>query len=62
MDKTVVWHSVHTNPKRNGFYFCWHSRWGRVVLGYRDGWGQYPPDQWMDDDGLPDDSESVGAL
>lgn len=55
MEKTIVWRDVAETPPKDGFYFCWHGTWGRVVLGYRGGWGNYPPEKWMEHDGLPDE-------
>lgn len=54
MEKSVVWRdATNEPPEKPGFYFCWHERWGRVVMGFADGWGPYEPREWMDFDGLP---------
>ncbi len=37
-------------PRVKGMYFCWHRRWGRVVMGYDNGWGSEIPEKWLDGD------------
>lgn len=57
----MIWRTIDTLPPRRGFYFCWHERWGRVVLGYNNGWGKEVPTHWLEADGFPNDGTSGGA-
>jgi hypothetical protein len=45
--------AISTPPSTAGFYFCWHERWGRVVMGWADGWGEHPPRMYLLGDGAP---------
>lgn len=41
-------------PERDGQYYVWHHRMGKVVMGYVGGsWGAEPPLFWLQNDGSP---------
>lgn len=45
------WAPIVEAPERDGQYFCTHAKYGKCVMGFRDGsWGAYPPDFWLQAD------------
>jgi hypothetical protein len=45
------WAPIVEKPERDGQYFVWSDRLGRVVMGYRDGsWGGQAPQFWLASD------------
>lgn len=48
------WAPVVEKPPKDGQYYAWSDRLGRVVMGYVNGsWGAQAPSWWLQNDGSP---------
>lgn len=49
----MIWKPGSEKPDKVGYYFVWHPLYGRMVMGWNDGWGATNPEWWLSGDQCP---------